>query len=135
MPATKLNSNARYPFVFSSTPTSPAPLQAERLEEERRVEAALRAELLQQLAETDRLEQLTAQKRRAKQLDHRQAVERLIQERRALREQERLKEQAEETKRLETVQRREACIQAEKRKLLEEAKTLQDFLPTSLDDM
>ena len=39
-------------------------------------------QMMAKFAEDDRIEQLNAQKRRMKQLEHRRAVERLIQERR-----------------------------------------------------
>lgn len=39
--------------------------------------------MLRKFAEDDRLEQMNAQKRRMKQLEHKRAVERLIDERRA----------------------------------------------------
>ena len=39
--------------------------------------------MMAKFAEDDRIEQLTAQRRRMKQIEHRRAVERLIEERRA----------------------------------------------------
>ena len=61
-----------------------APGQAERREREREEEEVFRAATLQRLAEEDRLEQLSAQRRREKTLAHRREVERLLQHRRAL---------------------------------------------------
>lgn len=45
-------------------------------------EEAFRQEMLAKLAEDDRMEQMNAQKRRVKQLEHRRAVEKLIEDRR-----------------------------------------------------
>ena len=38
--------------------------------------------MIEKLAEDDRIEQMTAQKRRMKQLEHRRAVEKMIEDRR-----------------------------------------------------
>lgn len=69
-----------------SIPHSPLPCggQAERRERERMEEEAFRAATLQRLAEEDRLEQLSAQRRREKTMAHRREVERLLQHRRML---------------------------------------------------
>lgn len=45
-------------------------------------EEAFRQQMLAKLAEDDRIEQMNAQKRRVKQLEHRRAVEKLIEDRR-----------------------------------------------------
>ncbi|KAK9804130.1 hypothetical protein WJX73_002938 [Symbiochloris irregularis] len=58
--------------------------KAERRERERMEEEAFRAATLQRLAEEDRLEQLSAQRRREKTMAHRREVERLLQHRRML---------------------------------------------------
>ncbi len=51
--------------------------EAEKLEEEE-----FRRQMMAKFAEDDRVELMNAQKRRMKQLEHRRAVEKLIQERR-----------------------------------------------------
>lgn len=55
--------------------------QAEKEEEE-----AFRKMMMEKFAEDDRIEQMNAQKRRMKQLEHRRAVEKLIEDRRRQRE-------------------------------------------------
>lgn len=52
-----------------------------RKEAEKEEEAAFRETMLAKFAEDDRIEQMNAQKRRMKQLEHRRAVEKLIEER------------------------------------------------------
>lgn len=52
-----------------------------RKEAEKEEEAAYRETMLAKFAEDDRIEQMNAQKRRMKQLEHRRAVEKLIEER------------------------------------------------------
>lgn len=48
----------------------------------REEEEALRQQMLAKLAEDDRIEQLNAQKRRMKQLEHKMAVQKILEERR-----------------------------------------------------
>lgn len=55
--------------------------QAEKEEEE-----AFRKKIMAKMAEDDRLEQMNAQKRRMKQLEHKREVERLMEDRRRQRE-------------------------------------------------
>lgn len=57
-----------------------------RREAERKEEAAYREAMLAKFAEDDRIEQMNAQKRRMKQLEHRRAVEELIEERKRQRQ-------------------------------------------------
>ena len=59
-------------------------LQAEQRERQRQEEEAFKAAALQRMAEEDRLEQLSAQRRREKTAAHRREVERLLEHRRAL---------------------------------------------------
>lgn len=54
----------------------------ELLQAMREEEAAFRLAMLAKFAEDDRIEQMNAQKRRMKQLEHRKEVEKLIEERR-----------------------------------------------------
>lgn len=58
--------------------------QAEQREKEQQEEEAFRVTMLQRMAEEDRLEQLSAQRRREKTIAHRREVERLLDQRRAL---------------------------------------------------
>ena len=50
--------------------------------------------MLEKFAEDDRIEQMNAQKRRMKQLEHKKAVERLIEDRRLQFQRERVKKEA-----------------------------------------
>lgn len=50
--------------------------------------------MLEKFAEDDRIEQMNAQKRRMKQLEHKKAVEKLIEERRIQFQRERVRENA-----------------------------------------
>merc|ERR1719197_673511 len=58
-------------------------LKAIKRDEEKKEEDAFRAAMLDKFAEDDRLDQMNAQKRRQKQLDHRKEIERLLEERRS----------------------------------------------------
>jgi hypothetical protein len=55
-------------------------LKAERAAEEKRLEEDFKQKLMQKFAEDERLEQMNAQKRRMRELEHRREVERLWQE-------------------------------------------------------
>lgn len=55
-------------------------LKAERRAEEQRMEEDFKRKLMEKYAEDDRLEQMNAQKRRMKELEHKREVERLWQE-------------------------------------------------------
>lgn len=57
-----------------------------RKEAEKEEEAAFRETMLSKFAEDDRIEQMNAQRRRVKQLEHRRAVQKLIEERKQQRQ-------------------------------------------------
>ena len=105
-------------------------LKAERDQAQRDEEQRFREEMLAKFAEDDRLEQMNAQKRRMKQLEHRRAVERLIEERRR---QFQMEKEAEldarrEEERMELLRRE--IIEQERQKLLKEhAAHLLGYLP------
>ena len=105
-------------------------LKAERGQAQRDEEQRFREEMLAKFAEDDRLEQMNAQKRRMKQLEHRRAVERLIEERRR---QFQMEKEAEldarrEEERMELLRRE--IIEQERQKLLKEhAAHLLGYLP------
>merc|ERR1719197_929613 len=67
-------------------------LKAIKRDEEKKEEDAFRAAMLDKFAEDDRLDQLNAQKRRMKQLEHRREIERLLELRRDKYEKERAAE-------------------------------------------
>ncbi|NWI78228.1 MNS1 protein, partial [Dryoscopus gambensis] len=102
--------------------------QAMREEEE-----ALRQRILAKFAEDDRIEQLNAQKRRIKQLEHKTAVEKILEDRRkqCIAEKEReLEERELEKRRQESIR---AIIEEERQKLLKEhAWKLLGYLPRGI---
>ncbi|KAM4766038.1 meiosis-specific nuclear structural protein 1 isoform 3-T4 [Cyanocitta cristata] len=102
--------------------------QAMREEEE-----ALRQQILAKFAEDDRMEQLNAQKRRMKQLEHKMAVEKILEDRR----QQCIAEKERELEERELEKRRQASIRAiieeERQKLLKEhAWKLLGYLPRGI---
>merc|ERR1719231_1207310 len=66
-----------------------------RLAKEREEEEKFRLAMMKKFAEEDKLEQMSAQRRRMKSLEHKKEVERLMEERRAAYEEQRLQEAAE----------------------------------------
>eukprot|EP00929_Paragymnodinium_shiwhaense_P067250 TRINITY_DN33868_c0_g2_i1.p1 TRINITY_DN33868_c0_g2~~TRINITY_DN33868_c0_g2_i1.p1 ORF type:complete len:822 (+),score=265.87 TRINITY_DN33868_c0_g2_i1:195-2660(+) len=97
-----------------------------REEEERR----FREELAAKLANDDRIEQMSAQKRRMKLLEHRREVDRQVEERRKLYEAARQRELHEEQLKKEEEDRQAHIVEEERKKLLEEhAQPLRNFLP------
>ena len=93
-------------------------------------EEIFRAKLMAKFAEDDRLEQLSQQKRRMKQLEHKKAIEALIEERRRLskKDEEEHKKELEREKELDKY--RQAVIEQERQRLLREhAGKLIGFLP------
>ncbi|NXT57095.1 MNS1 protein, partial [Pluvianellus socialis] len=93
-------------------------------------EEAFRQQMLAKFAEDDRIEQMNAQKRRMKQLEHRRAVEKFLEDRRqqfiADKERE-LEERKLEERRQENIR---AIVEEERQKLLKEhASKLLGYLP------
>jgi len=93
-------------------------LKAIKREEEKREEDEFRRQMLEKFAEDDRLDQMNAQKRRQKQMDHRREIERLLEERRAKYEAERAAELQEQidTERVEQI--RQQIIDEERKRML-----------------
>lgn len=86
--------------------------------------------MLAKFAEDDRIEQMNAQKRRMKQLEHKRAVEQLLDDRRAqfVAEREREIEEKQEAEKMEGFRRQ--LIEEERQKLLREhAQKLLGYLP------
>lgn len=105
-------------------------LKAERQEEERRMENEFKIKMAEKFAEDERLEQMNAQKRRMRELEHKREIERLWQEKlsvyRAQREQEWEERRYQEEQ--EALQRQ--VIEQEKNRLLQEhASILGQFNP------
>lgn len=105
-------------------------VKAARLERERFEEEAFRAFMLEKFAEDDRVEQMNAQRRRMRMLEHKKEVERLAAIKRAMFEEQRVQEQRE----LAGERAREAQVaaiveQERLRMLREHATRLVEFLP------
>merc|ERR1711988_1578866 len=102
-------------------------VRARAMEEE---EQKYREQMLAKFAEDDRIEQMNAQKRRMKQLEHKRAVELLLDERRAQFAREREAE-LDQRRHQEEMQRfRQQIIEEERQRLLREhAKKLLGYLP------
>ncbi len=80
-----------------------------------------RRRMMDKFAEDERIEQMNAQKRRMKMMEHKREVERLLGERRAMYEREKeaeLEEQHEEEKRAQALR---SLIEEERKKILAEA--------------
>lgn len=91
-----------------------------RLAKEAEEEAKFREAMMQKFAEEDRLEQMSAQRRRMKQMEHKREVERLMEERRAAYEEQRLQEAAEREIEERAEHFRQEIIERERQRLLEE---------------
>ena len=86
--------------------------------------------MMAKFAEDDRIEQMNAQKRRMKQLEHKRAVEQLIEDRRAQFAADREKELDERREAERMEQFRRQIIEEERQKLLQEhAVRLLGYLP------
>ena len=68
-----------------------------REEAEQREEDEFRKQMMAKFAEDDRIEQMNAQKRRLKQLEHKREVEKLLEDRRAQFARERVSDSAHQT--------------------------------------
>merc|ERR1719486_1573423 len=79
-----------------------------------------REAMMRKFAEEDKLEQMSAQRRRMKQLEHKREVERLMEERRAAYEEQRLQEAAEREIEERAEHFRQEIIERERQRLLEE---------------
>lgn len=105
-------------------------VRAERVAAQEAEEEEFRRRMMAKFAEDERVEQLSAQRRRMKVLEHKRATERMIEERRVAREQEQaehVKETIAETQRRDAFQ---AAIEEERQRLLREYATqLVDHLP------
>lgn len=92
-------------------------------------EEAFKASMMARFAEEDRLEQMNAQKRRMKQLEHAREVQRMVDERRAMYQEQKAREEAEIAALAAEEARKEQILEGERRKLLAEAAELKDYLP------
>jgi len=95
-------------------------VKAARLAKEKAEEEAFRDAMLAKFAEEDRLEQMSAQRRRMKQAEHKREVERLMEERRKAYEEQRMQEAAEREIEERAERFRQEIIERERQRLLEE---------------
>uniref|UniRef100_A0A8C1VSN9 Meiosis-specific nuclear structural protein 1 n=1 Tax=Cyprinus carpio TaxID=7962 RepID=A0A8C1VSN9_CYPCA len=104
-----------------------------RIQAEKEEEKAFRQMMMAKFAEDDRTEQMNAQKRRMKQLEHKRAVEKLLEERRQqyLAEQEREEEERAMEKEREA-QRRKIIEEERQRLLKQHATKLLGYLPKGI---
>ena len=93
-------------------------LKAIKREEEKAEEELFRKAMLEKFAEDDRLDQMNAQKRRMKQLEHRREIERLLEVRREKYEQERAAELQEQLNAERVEQIRQQIIEEERKRML-----------------
>jgi len=93
-------------------------LKSIRREEEKQEEEQFRQAMLDKFAEDDRIDQLNAQKRRQKQLEHRREIERLLELRREKYEQERATELQDQLNAERVEQIRQQIIEEERKRML-----------------
>ena len=93
-------------------------LKAIKVEEAKAEEEQFKRAMLDKFANDDRLDQLNAQKRRMKQLEHRREIERLLEERRAKYEEERAAELQEQLDAEKVEQIRQQIIEEERKRML-----------------
>ena len=94
------------------------------------MEEEFKRKLLEKFAEDDRLEQMNAQRRRMRELEHKREIERLWQEKLAIYKAQREAEQAEQEYKKQEEARQRAIIEQEKARLLaEHAAILQQHHP------
>ncbi|XP_071440415.1 meiosis-specific nuclear structural protein 1-like isoform X2 [Hetaerina americana] len=104
--------------------------QMERLAKEAREEAEERQELLERMAEADRLEQMSEERRRLRKAEHRRAVGQLLEQRRQLRECQMAAAREEQEKAQGEEEARRLAIEHERLQMLREhAAKLIGFLP------
>lgn len=105
-------------------------LKAERAAEEKRMEDEFKVKLMEKFAEDERLEQMNAQKRRMRELEHKREIERLWQEKLAIYKAQREVELHEREAKLAEEARLQSIVEQEKARLLaEHAAILQQHHP------
>uniref|UniRef100_A0A7S0YAH5 Meiosis-specific nuclear structural protein 1 n=1 Tax=Polytomella parva TaxID=51329 RepID=A0A7S0YAH5_9CHLO len=104
-------------------------LKAEREAARQKEEEEFRVMMMAKFAEDDRIEQMNAQKRRMRVLEHGREVQRLIDDKRRLFEEQRAKEEAELAAQKQEEERKQGLVEEERKKLLAELVELQDYLP------
>lgn len=105
-------------------------VKQEQRQREGEEEEAFRVSMMEKFAREDRLEQMNAQKKRMKQLDHKRAVETLIEERRQRAQLEKAREKQALAAEASQEQARRTIIEQERQRLLREHATkLLGYLP------
>eukprot|EP00762_Andalucia_godoyi_P004021 ANDGO_05647.mRNA.1 hypothetical protein len=121
---------ARFKIEMQAAYAHAQRIKDERLRAEAAEEEKLRQQMLAKFADDDRIEQLNAQRRRQKQIEHKHQVEQLLEERRARLADERRREAEDEAARKREEQERAEIIQQERQRLLREyAQKLVGHLP------
>ncbi|KAJ3329704.1 hypothetical protein HDU76_007345 [Blyttiomyces sp. JEL0837] len=101
-----------------------------RLQKEREEEEEFRRKMMEKFANDERLEQMNTQRRRIKQLEHKRAVDALVQERRKLVQREYEQQLAEQQQESMLENYRQQVIEQERQRLLHEhASKLLGYLP------
>lgn len=95
-------------------------LKQERKAEEMRMEDEFKTKLMQKFADDERIEQMNAQKRRMKELEHKREVERLWQEKLAVYKAQREMELEIKRQQEEEERRQRDIVEMEKQRLLAE---------------
>lgn len=95
-------------------------VKAARLEKEKEEEIKFREAMMAKFAAEDKLEQMSAQRRRMKSMEHKREVDRLMEERRAAYEEQRVQEAAEREIEERAERFRQEIIERERQRLLEE---------------
>lgn len=96
-------------------------LKMERLRQQEAEEEDFRRRMMDKFADDERIEQMNAQKRRMKMMEHKREVDRLLEERRSMYEREKeveLEDQEEEERRAQALR---SLIEEERKKILAEA--------------
>eukprot|EP00892_Ulva_mutabilis_P003509 jgi/Ulvmu1/152/UM001_0156.1 len=104
-------------------------LKAQRQAEAAAEEEHFRQSMLEKFAEDDRIEQMNAQKRRMKMLEHRREAERIVDQKRRLFEEAKRHAEAEEAARIAREERELHLVERERRRLLRDAAEVMDYLP------
>lgn len=108
-------------------------MKAEKQIAQAEEEEAYRQQMMAKFAEDDRIEQMNNQKRRMKQLDHKRAVEELLEIRKSRFQAEQDREVNERNRELEEAKIRSEIIEEERQKLLaKHAKNLLGYLPKGI---
>ncbi|KAJ3412014.1 ubiquitin-conjugating enzyme E2 K [Chytridiales sp. JEL 0842] len=101
-----------------------------RLQQEKEEEEVFRKKMMEKFSQDEQLEQMNAQRRRMKQLEHKRAVDALVEQRRQLIQQEYERQMVEQQKEQQIEEYRQQVIEQERQRLLHEHATqLLGYLP------